>query len=86
MQESFIKVQPEHPAIDEEVLQRGYAIMSNSSAAFYNRTKTRPPRSVEPYESVPSYDFNSRILFSSILPILVFIIFLVFRIRIFRVR
>ena len=47
LQESFVKVQPDHPEIDEEVLQRGYEVMSNSSTAFYNRTNTRSPRSVD---------------------------------------
>lgn len=79
-------MQPEHPEIDEEILQKGYAIMSNSSAAFYNRTKTRPPRSAELDTPIPCHSLSATALFATIFPLLVFVIFLVFKIRIYHVR
>ena len=49
LQHSFVPVQPDHPVIDAAVLQEGYALISNQSAAFYKKKKThhRSARSAE---------------------------------------
>lgn len=90
LQRSFVKVQPEHPEIDGKILQEGYEILSNYSAAFYNRTKTRPPRSIEfkPHVIAFTLDFSlgSISVLTLSIPLLILTLILVLAIRIFRLR
>ena len=83
-------MQPEHPEIDEDVLQQGYEIMSNYSAAFYNRTKTRPPRSVDYKNDVSTFgmvsDLKPDFVLTLFIPLSIVFLILVVVLRILRVR
>lgn len=83
-------MQPEHPEIDEAVLQEGYEVLSNYSAAFYNRTKTRPPRSVGYDYGITELSFSSDLgppfVLSVSIPLFIVTLLLILVLRVLRFR